>query len=244
MSASTYFDLNFRAWQSTLQRVAAATQQSTVALLQDVMLLWGNDLIRMTPPKNYSQGRTRVAKDIGKVFADADELEDQSIKDSFDRGASFDAGRLLIRPRITDGEIRATHEDNRVRGRGRVRRSVYQRIVVNSRRLNGYIRKRQAHVGRLKAGWLAVCDALGGKAPAFVRRAAGLVGSESAYEDTLNRNMLSDGALTASNNVPYAGRLNRLDWWNMLINKRRNDLVSGKYAMRWQKKMQSMRATP
>jgi len=34
---------------------------------------------------------------LRKVFADADELEDQSIKDSFDRGASFDAGRLLIR---------------------------------------------------------------------------------------------------------------------------------------------------
>ena len=239
---STFFDLDFRAWQATVQRVAAITQQTTVELLQDVMLLWGNSLIRQTYPNSHAQGRRRVSRDIHKVFRDEKTLDNESLKQGFDAGIDFDAGKLLIRPKMDQAAMRTEHERCRDRDRGRTGRR-RANTVVRARQLASYIRKRQAHVGRLKAGWIAVCDALGGKVPAFVRRAAGQVGSESTYEDTLNRNMLSDGALIATNNVPYAHRLAGEDWWNLQVNIRRNDLVSGKYAMRWQKKMQSMRAS-
>jgi hypothetical protein len=181
-----------------------------------------------------------VKRDLAKLFMSADDLDSESIRTSFKRGADFDAGSLRIRPSWDNARMRDYHEQRRKRGRVPGKYSV--RVVVGSSLLRKYAAHHQGRVGRLKAGWISACEALGGQVPAFVRRFAATFGAESGYTDTMSQGDLRDGLLTATSGVPYAGRLANESWWSMLQNKRRTDLLGGYYLKRWQKKMEGMRA--
>ena len=235
MSAS--FEIDRNDTRRLFDGIAKTTGQTTRELLVDVMRLWGDDLVRMTFPRKLSEARKRVETDIRKLFVEGDKLESDSLKKSFRSGDVFqiqgENQELLFRPSYGLNEIQGKHDEKRS-PRGGIKRQ-RQAYVVKGADLRRFIRNKKARVGRLKAGWLAVVNKLGGKAPGWVRKHGA---SESAYRDTLNAATM-EGHLIAENNVPYADQKIDQAFMDLIERKRANDLTKGYYAKRWQKKTEA-----
>jgi hypothetical protein len=232
------FTLPEKQMKQMLDGIARQTGQTTVELLNDVMGLWGRDLMRETYPKSAKQGQDRVQKDIMRVFDTTANLRGEKLKDRVDMDeAEFDIGVMKLRPRWNAANIKPIHAESRD-SRGRVRKQSV-RYYVREPELTAYIKQQKTRVGRLKAGWIAVAQRYGLPIPAWVARHGG---GESGFLDTLNPSTLQ-GHLTAINNVPYAADKLGGGWLDFLLRKRVADLERGFYAKRWQKKMESMKVT-
>lgn len=240
-----WFDLDTQKWRAAVASVARQTGQTTNQLLRDIMRLWSEDLVRVTPPTGARQGKDRVRKDIFRLLSPHDDFDSESVRVTFRKrtGADFELGDtgLTVAPGANAGRLRELHEANRDK-RGHVFRRVARRYIVRGATLRKYVRDRQEKVGRLKAGWAAAVAATGGKLRGFVAAYVGRFGGgEGGYSDGLNDQTLADGTLEASNAVPYAGRLDNPNWWNLTMRKRLSDLTNGHYAKRWQKRMEAMK---
>jgi hypothetical protein len=166
------------------------------------------------------------------LFVPGEQLESKSLREAFKRGATFNAGHLQIMPGETAENMTALR--NMVRNRrGRVTKRPGVRVkAVKLSVLRRHIRTQKKHIGRLKAGWAKAAEWANVSLPAWVP-----TDTESGiFADDLNVHTL-EGALTAENDVPYAVDRLKGQFMDWLLRKRVIDLTSGKYAMRWQKKM-------
>lgn len=213
--------------------VAAATRQSTPELMQDVMRLWVNDLARQTYPKTKSQMAKRIANETQNLFVAGEQLESESLRAAFKRGAEFKTGKLEIAPNESESAMLSVR--NRVRNRmGRVtqRPGVIVKAVKQTV-LKRHIRAVQSHIGRLKGGWTSA--AIWAKTSISAWVVSG-TRERGMFRDELNVNDLS-GGLVAENNVPYASDRLKGQFMDFILSKRVTDLTSGHYAQRWAKKM-------
>ena len=178
------------------------------------------------------QGRDRVAKDIGKIIVGVDLSELRSQMDiggqqffAFKRhsGAVYGVDRDLYDPSASMGKLRAHHDRYRRRD-GRVtearggsehgrnsldigRWKFVDKLHVRKSTQRRFIREKQESVGKLKAGWMPAAVAFNAIPPAFVRNQMTRLGSTSGTR-TMKDN--GDGYFEARNNVPYAGRFERI----------------------------------
>jgi hypothetical protein len=232
MSAIGEFFLPTAQVEKLFRNVAAATRQSTPELMYDVMRLWVADLVRQTYPKTRKQIAKRIEDETQSLFVAGEKLESESLRAAFKRGATFDAGALQIMP-LETAENMATVR-NRVRNRrGRVTKRPGVRVkAVKQSVLKRHIKAQGSHIGRLKAGWTRAAAWAKVALPGWVPR-----GTEGGvFRDELNVQTLQ-GGLIAENNVPYAVDRLKGQFMEFILQKRITDLTSGKYAMRWQKKM-------
>lgn len=178
--------------------------------------LWGEMVMRFTPPKNYAQGRRAVARDINRVFARRErgflewivehfgaDVEELTLnagggKPLHIHWAGVDVGGLLM----------SVHHESKRGPKGRVRRSVGRapstwfdpdRLAVPDAVFRRYVRARQQRVGLAKSGWAIGVLMLGGRVPRWVQRH--LAGRWGAFVDeTGNR---TSPALTYFNYSPW-----------------------------------------
>ena len=215
------------------RNVAEATKQSTPELMRDVMKLWVADLVRQTYPKTKAQMAKRIVTETEYLFVPGEQLQNESLRAAFKRGAEFNAGALQIAPNETEREMLAVR--NRVRNRrGRVTKRPGVTIkAVKQGVIKRHVRAVQSHIGRLKAGWSKAAAWAKTAMPAWAASAAKEVGE---FRDELNVSDLS-GGLVAENSVPYADNRLKGQFMYFILSKRITDLTSGHYRMRWEKRM-------
>lgn len=154
--------------------------------------LLGQRMVSFTPPKTASQGKKRVAKDIGKLFfglqkasasqAKRETVQGQDVVKVFATGGrAFGVLDKNYRPGMSMQEMEQFHQQYRDR-RGRVqagsqfddkdmgRFTLLGRVAVTMANLRQYIRRKQANVGQARGGWARGVLSLGGRVPAWVSR--------------------------------------------------------------------------
>ena len=251
------FELPDKQVVKLFQNVAAATRQSTPELLRDVMKLFVADLQRETYPKTRAQGAERVSKDIMKIVHVPDEVENLDTLTSWEAvvgGVTYPA-RIFKRrdgtvfgvddnmidftgQRIPEYHAKYRMKNGRVSNAGTYTKDIgrwkFVRRIITTKDIRAkYIKKMQADVGKLKAGWSAACIMFKCKIPDWVAKHGYGMG---AARDTMNWTTL-EGSLIAENKVPYAEAKLGQSWVDYLASKRITDLTSGHYRMRWEKRM-------
>ncbi|MDB6024011.1 MAG: hypothetical protein JWM68_234 [Verrucomicrobiales bacterium] len=173
----------------------------------------GEKLIAFTPPRNKAQGRSRVAKDIRKLFFGVDDMAEfdkvgEAIRNNniqtvggepvvrlFSKkdGTVYGVDRRLYRPDATLEYMSQFHQNKR-NGRGRVgeagqstrdigRWKFLDVMAVPADRLKEYIKSVQDRVGRGKGGWAAGTIKLGGRVAQWIAIHARTAGR---FEDHLD----------------------------------------------------------
>lgn len=161
----------------------------------------------MTPPRNYSQGRKRVEKDISKAFQplrpqDFKSPSIQRIVRRDDRDAWREASKHFNNRRLRDTEavdFDASHHARQRQSRGRVFNSGgIVTLGPQATKVRRYVRAKQALVGWARAGWNIGILGLGGRIKdAWVAR------------HSVNRGRLIDGRASAD---PYIRVINDTSW--------------------------------
>lgn len=169
------------------------------------------------------QGKIRVEKDIRKVIVDIDSSQNRAAKMSGHefrrfrnkRGAVYGVDKQFFEPAASSGRIARFHQKQRSKSTGRVttagtltrdigRWKFVDKLHVRGTALRRYIRERQRHVGRLKAGWIPASDkyGVGHLVPSWVRK-AGLPRGRA-----ISRSIKRDGTgfYISINSVPYGSR--------------------------------------
>jgi hypothetical protein len=232
MSAISDFFVPDSQVEKLFRDVAAATRQSTPELMRDVMKLWVADLVRQTYPKTRNQVARRIEDETQYLFVAGEQLENSSLQAAFKRGATFDAGPLQIMPNETAENMTALRNSVRNR-RGRVTKRPGVKVkAVKMSVLKRHLRTQKRHIGRLKAGWAKAAEWANVSLPSWVPTDT----ERGLFNDAINVQTL-EGALTAENSVPYAVDRLKGQFMDWLLRKRVIDMTSGKYAMRWEKKM-------
>lgn len=126
----------------------------------------------MTPPRNYSQGRKRVEKDISRAFQplrpqDFRSPSIQRIIRKDDRDGWREAAKHFSSRNLRNTEAISfdpAHHAKQRKSRGRVFNSGgVVTLGPQATRVRRYIRTKQALVGWAKAGWNIAIMALGGR---------------------------------------------------------------------------------
>lgn len=191
------FDLNLKQWNEQARNVVAITGKKAGEVVRSEGKLLLQDVVRMTPPFSKGPstesfnvqrktGEAAVARDIRRVMLAVDDIKmlslirKKEIKDRLDK---------LIKKRDTQGvrEILrklgipvasviveadpVIHERQRDR-RGRIQRASGRAInvVLRGLTLKRYIREKQSHVGKAKAGWAEAAKGFGVKLPNWITR--------------------------------------------------------------------------
>lgn len=140
-------------------------------------------VIQFTPPKTGAQGNRAVKRDINRALALIEprqyknrELQriirerDYAAWDSVMQRSKFFKGKRAGWELVRFDEGYHTRARNR---RGRVTRT-QKKWTLDAFQLKGYVRRVQARVGRMKAGWLPAFDTVGGTgAPPLVTKHRG-----------------------------------------------------------------------
>lgn len=167
---------NFR-WTEALHRLRDYTKQESYAFCTEQFRFLLEQIMRFTPPKDQAQGRKRVVTDIGRVFRPVAEetMRDKRIREIVRAGdlRAFEAfarkSNLKLLPARFDPEVVRKRRDSR----GRVARGSRPFVVIgreDPKALAAFLRRKQAHVGMARSGWLAALLRVGGAAPMWVLR--------------------------------------------------------------------------
>lgn len=213
---------------------------------EDQMRLWGEDMIRRTPPLgsgakiNKAVGDAAVAKDFAKIFQAIDQpavfqtfAKAQSDGDVWRIGKN--GRRYRIKPEsrgATMPRIENWHKRHRSKKTGRTFAPRFSpndawdgRMVVLRPYILKYLKQRQKHVGTLAAGWLPATEYYArrvgkqAKAPGFVKKQARRMGFHvDAMSDT------GRGYLQGSTTVPWARKAKLHAVISMTQNTRRRDM--------------------
>lgn len=134
-------------------------------------------LIKLTPPRNRSQGRAAVSRDIRRAVRPLRPQDFDSPKLKALIRARDYAGLQIVFQRIERGEFRnalvkafdpSLHRDAQ-KSRGRVLKSTGV-VTPDSDLVRDYIKKIQDNVGGGKGGWAESLIHLGGKTAAWISR--------------------------------------------------------------------------
>ena len=226
MSAKNGIEVDVMGWRKQVNRFANRWGLSARDLMRYEMGLWASDLVRKSWPRTYAQGRWRVENDILKIFEPINDSREVKVSDQVflrhktKEGVVYGVDMDLFRPNA-DTAMMAAHHDKYRRKDGRVteargggetffgsrggdkqigRWKFVDKMHVEPGALRRFIRYRQGHVGRLKAGWLAMVRRFGGKAPKWVMRHSG----DGTAADRMQAD--GNGFLIGINAVPYAAR--------------------------------------
>jgi hypothetical protein len=240
MSATGQFFIPVGETERLFRAVAKTTSQTVPELLRDVMRLWAADLMRQTYPKTRKQLATRIKAEVSAQFAPITNFRRPEFQERFKKRETFhtEDWRLYFDPFKTAEQAEAMHQKSRNKRTGRAPTKSAVTWVVRSSVYRRLLRARQKNIGKLKLGWAPVADAFHVKTPDWLPKGQA---AQGYYRDDINAETL-DGHLEAGNAVEYADRKLRGQFMDWILSKRANDLTSGKYAMRWKRKMEAAKA--
>lgn len=189
-----------------LLQLAQVAKKDVNEILKQQSRLFVRDCIRKTPPASMAQGRAAIRKDLfGGANGDAvrravfmvaadwmpqgERTSDVLLFTNKKTGAVV-TDKIHFMPNATIKQMQRIHYAAKSPKTGRIsqrftvhakrgpRYRSIQQAVVKRAAANRYLAHVSRHVGRLKAGWWPAARALGGTAPAWVRRhASGARGS-------------------------------------------------------------------
>ena len=218
---------NLKGAQAKIQKLATDWGIDTKFLCQDQMRLWVIDVIKKAgggPGTSLAQQKrvqkAAVESDIREVFAD-DKLEWLSGENNGVYYITSITGALWAAEKdgraYSQSQMESEHNRRRTKSNKRVSkqrpyykngRLVVRKVYAKESQIKKYIRYKQGHIGKLKAGWIAPLNRLmavtrggDGKMALWVRGMASI-----AYRGTYTDNMTSfaSGSIKSTNNTPYA----------------------------------------
>jgi hypothetical protein len=187
-------DLEFR---RKLQRFQELTGKSLGDVLREQAKLLAERLMRLTYPKSASQGKKRVAIDIGRVYLQNEWFENifqftnQSLqtritnlvrgRQQADLEAIFRNSPKLVRIHIEPfdpGKHKAARRGGRVN-----LPAPFSFPLQSQSKVRKYVSQEKKNVGLAKSGWGSCFQQLGGSPPSWLARPAGFVDDRSDSPD-------------------------------------------------------------
>jgi hypothetical protein len=200
---------------SAIKAFAEKTGRALSSVVKEQAILLAQRLAKLTYPASASQGKTRVAIDIGRVYVRNQWFEEtfQFTKKSLQERISNlvrqkDEGALraifqntsrlqLVRLEPFDASLHA-----RMRKDGRVKVPEPRSFpVAQESQVKSLIREKQKNVGMAKSGWAQCASGLGKSIPAWLTK----TGTGRVTDNTADKNP----TVTLKNVVPYFGRLDQ-----------------------------------
>jgi hypothetical protein len=177
--------------------------------------------MRLTYPKSASQGKKRVAIDIGKVYLQNEwfenifkftnqKLQDRIVKLVYAKNEADLFAIFLHSPKLSRIHIEPfdPNRHTRARVKGRVNYAApYSFPLASQSKVKQYVSQEKKNVGLAKSGWGSCYEQLGGKPPSWLSRPVGKVEDKS---DTPN--------------TPYIRITNKVSYFESLNDKA--DIVS------------------
>jgi hypothetical protein len=185
----------------SLHRLASVAREAPGIIIKEETKALVKNLIQLTPPKTYAQGRNAVKRDLNKIAIPIGTEFAESSRVNMKEDDGTWRGRLatLIRKRdargielmlrnskerfwntrtvVQDkGALVASHKQNR----NNFGRAYTLRQVSYRRDWRSYLKDVQSRVGWAKSGWVAVADAVGLSTPSWLRKLASKSGAASA----------------------------------------------------------------
>ena len=218
---------NLKGAQAKIQKLATDWGIDTKFLCQDQIRLWVINVIKKAgdgPATSLAQQKrvqkAAVASDIREVFTD-DKLEWLSGENNGVYYITSTTGALWAAEKDgrawSQGQMEAEHNRRRTKSNKRVGkqrpyhksgRLVVRKVYAKESQIKKYIRYKQSHIGKLKAGWIAPLNQLmaatrggNGRIPAWISNL-----NAKAKTGTYTDNMTSfaSGSIKSTNNTPYA----------------------------------------
>jgi hypothetical protein len=208
----SFIIIDYRSFDEAIDLFSKESGISAHDVLRDQMRIFTEKAIKVLPPESIGQGKKKIFDssnghgDVAKVLGAIDDAKAlKQLKNMF-------ANRFDPLEFNTDGIGAATDRANKYRTkRGAVKYDAATvkipntklkfggKMYVTKRIRNAVIREKQAHVGRLKAGWEKAADMLGARIPSWISKHT----SPGSSVDTIRD---GQGYIEAVNSVPYAER--------------------------------------
>jgi hypothetical protein len=237
-------------FEEALVRYKVGTGKTWAEVILEQGRLMVQRVIALTPPRTRAVGRNAIARDVRRVFIDAETarvriaavakwrerlLHDAELGDFRFRSASVqkawearDWATLEVifarsdakRFKVIEAPTNYLHQAARIRGR--VPRGSRSKLVVPDARVLGrFVARLQQGVGITKAGWAAAMLKLGGKLPGWV---SGQRKRFGGFNDQSSR--LTDPSFTARNEAGPVADLDReLNLARTAIEGRARDMI-------------------
>lgn len=164
-------------------------QSDAASLVEDEARLFLKQVISFTPPKNRAQGENKVKGDVGKLFSPVEESYAEYVANGGYRVHPQSTGNenidLWLHNHVTGTSYEVKWDKLDVRGEGmseyhaksrdingRVsgRRKWGFKYIVGDNAFASYLKKVQARVGMMKAGWVFSFYEVGGKVQNWIER--------------------------------------------------------------------------
>jgi hypothetical protein len=202
------FDVRAAEWRIAMEKLRAATRQSTRDFITEQFRLLLEQIMAFTPPKSSAQGRKRVEIDISRVFRPFEsKSKPEGRLAKIIRTGNYAAFDAFVRHAKLGWRAQpfseAYHEQQRD-ARGRVRRSSRSKFVLgrpDTAKLRAYIRRKKDNVGIGRSGWAKALQRVGGAVPGWVSRHGTRFG-----EVVDGRGVVDKPQMLAINRTPWAGR--------------------------------------
>jgi hypothetical protein len=202
----------------SLQQYAAVTGKAIGEVVKEQAKLLAKRLQDLTYPKTASQGKKRVAIDIGKVYLQNSWFENTF---GFTKQALGDRVKQLVRSqdvaaleklfensqRLNKIHIEAfdAAKHKQAQRKGRVNyKQPFSFPLAEQSRVKSLEKEKKAKVGFAKSGWAACYNALGGSVPSWLAKATGHVDEHSQQQDpyiTLVNDVSYFAAIDSGSNV-------------------------------------------
>ena len=205
-------DLEFR---RKIQQYQRLTGKAIGDVLKEQAKLLAQRLMSFTYPKSASQGKKRVAIDIGRVYLQNEwfteifkftnqKLQDRILKLVWARNESDLFQIFLHSPKLSRLHIEPfnpnRHEQARKNGRVNYPQP-FSFPLNDQQKVKSYASQEKKKVGLAKSGWGVCFKLLGGSPPAWLSRSVGSVEDKSDSQ--------SNPYIKLTNHVSYFGRLNQ-----------------------------------
>lgn len=173
----------------TLREFARVMRRELPEVVKEAARRTTREVIAITPPASagmvgrdaYNQGRSKINRDLNRVFAPVKLKGRRVINIVFGRPVSTP---IVIKTVEQYPDLVAVYRQNstwRTSGTGHSSKRLRHKFYVDQRKFNQLRKAKEARLGRLASGWSAAATSLGVAIPAWIRRhgnAAGGVQSQ------------------------------------------------------------------
>lgn len=234
------FNVDASEFIAAMHRIKTKVGFELHSIMRDVMALWAKDLINRTPPFGLTAagrkvGERAVYDDLMRITYAIGDDDIDHYSDWFAKSGGTVVGHAFkdkkgvvygtdIYTWDEDGsKIGAIHQKARSPVTGRVsqagsftrnigRWKFVNRVVMPGSVRNQYVREKQSHVGKTKAGWLAAWSHFNAQASRFVKASVNTINRmdwvlrhgmmNGSFTDQFNYSTLT-GKVSATNAIPW-----------------------------------------
>ena len=209
--------VDVKAWVHDVDSLQKKYGVTAKEAMMEVQRMWGNALIKMTPPKAKREGIGAIKKDMNKLFSPVKNKEHMNFFESLEEEGKLPSD-VHVWPEISVGEMQQMHKKSRNK-RGRVRGESRIAFTMESKsglllmknanyvpqtKYNRMLKDLKRKVGLTKAGWMGGSNKFKLTAPGFVKSQKKIGSATNLMKDD------GSGYLEIHNKVPWIGRFSGL----------------------------------